>query len=231
MGIPVGSAKCRSKRSTSALTLIELLISMVIMGILASLAVVKFDTYREQAKLRSSAHKVFQILSWARLQSEKQGDTLLIQFALPNIRVYRDVNGSGTIDVPDGVPILSETVENTVQLITPTAAPVEATGSISSGLADGPVTSPAGACGPTICCDKTGSPTSPSWKNAVVALCMRSMPAMPSLVEDGAIFLGSTKSGVVERWAIVMNRTVSSNPSLWTSSKAPATSADWSRVR
>src|ERR1035437_6451464 len=110
IGIPDQKAGSLSARSRTAFTLIEMMIVLVIVGILVGLAAVQFNNYREQAKLRSSAQKIFQILSWARLQSEKTGNNVLIQFTLPNINVYQDKNGNGIID--DGAPILSETVEN-----------------------------------------------------------------------------------------------------------------------
>lgn len=207
--------------------MIEVMIALVIVGILASLAMVQFNTYREQAKLRLSAQKVFQILSWARLQSEKTGDTLLVQFALPNITVYQDRNGSGTIDA--GEFILSETLENSVALYTgnsasPPDAAIAATG--TTGLAAG-----AGTCGANVCCDKTGGLTNPGWDNSVVAVCVRTMPAMPSVLEDGAIYLGSTKSSVKEKWAVVMNGAKSPNQSLWSTTAQSPTVADWNRVR
>ena len=227
MEIPVQCAGNRRKRSTMAFTLIEMMVALVIVGILASLAMVQFNTYREQAKLRSSAQKVFQIFSWAKLQSEKTGNTLLIQFALPNVTVYQDRNGNGIIDAPDGTPILSESVENTVSLYSATASPPEIS---SFTTASGYSTGTTSCATSGVCCDQIGSPTNPSW-NSVVAVCARPLPAMPSIVEDGGIYLGSTKSSVSEKWAIVMNRNISSNPSLWTSSSASPLVGDWSRVR
>jgi len=201
------------------------MIALVIVGILARLAVAQFNTYREQAKLRESAQRVFQILSWTRLQSEKTGSTLLVQFAIPYISVYQDKDNSGTITAGD-TRLLYDSVQNTVTLFSASAGPSDiSTFTSSSGFAQGTTT-----CGGTVCCDKTGSPTKPSW-NSVAAVCAHVMPTMPSDLEDGAIYLGSTKPSVTEKWAIAMNYSISHDPSLWSSSKASPTTADWSRIR
>jgi len=225
IGIPDQGGGSRSARSRKAFTLIEVMIAIVIVGILARLAVAQFNTYREQAKLRSSAQKVFQILSWARLQSEKTGNTLLVQFAIPYISVYQDKDNSGTITAGD-TRLLYDSVENTVALFSATAGPSDvSTFTSASGFAQGTTT-----CGGAVCCDKTGSPTKPSW-NSVAAICAHVMPTMPSDLEDGAIYLGSTRSSVIEKWAIAMNYSISHNPSLWSSQKATPATADWNRIR
>ncbi|MBK9576009.1 MAG: prepilin-type N-terminal cleavage/methylation domain-containing protein [Fibrobacterota bacterium] len=217
---------------TRGVTILELMVVLVILGIVAGLAYVKFDSFQRQAELRSSAQKLYQILSWARLESEKRGDTLLVRLGgLPEIGVYLDQNANGEID--NGEPlVLIDSLARTVQVFSPSTGPTD-TAKPSGGFAKGALN-----CGPSsICCDFDGtyqgvtSWKAPSPDKSSVAICARNMPRMPSDIEDGAVYLESSESKVQEKWTIRMAKNSSKNPTLWTSAKSPTLPADWSQKR
>lgn len=213
-------------------TLLEVMTALAIIGILSGLAYIKYDTFQRQAELRSSAQKFFQILSWSRLESEKRGDTLLIQFDLPIMNVYRDIDADGKVDAAKDALLLTDSLARSVRLFTPAANPAPALAiAPSSGLADG-----AGVCGPDVCCHNLGNKGKPTWnvptsEASGVAICARNMPRMPSVMEEGAIYLESAVDKVDEKWSIVMASSTSANPTLWASDQAPASSSDWNQRR
>lgn len=211
------------------LTLLEIMVVLVIVGILSGIAYIKFESFQRQAELRASSQKLVQILSWARLESEKRGDTLLIQFALPQIRVYADLGGNGIVDASDP-RLLLDSLSRTVRLFKPSATPPPAPAAVpTNGLAAG-----TGTCGAGVCCEANRSSGSPSWlvaANTGVALCARNMPRMPSILEEGAIYLESNNSKVKEKWAVVMASATSANPTLWTAGTAPALRTEWRQAR
>ncbi|HOX53815.1 MAG TPA: prepilin-type N-terminal cleavage/methylation domain-containing protein, partial [Fibrobacteria bacterium] len=87
------------QHTSRGVTFLELMVVLVVIGLLSGLAVVKYNTFQRQAELRSSAQKLYQIFGWARLESEKRGDTLLVQLStLPEVGVYVDQNGDGFVN-------------------------------------------------------------------------------------------------------------------------------------
>lgn len=205
-------------------TMVELLVAVAVVGILAAMAMFKIGSYRDQTRLRQSAEQVHQILAWAKLQAEKSGDTVLIQIALPRVAVYRDLNGSGKWEASDRL-LSVDSLHSTVKLLKPAAVPSAATSiPAASGLADG-----SGTCGVGVCC--TAGAGTPAWTDGYVNFCARTSPQLAPLAEDGALYMASTNSGVMETWAIVMNRAVGVEPSFWTAGKAPASAGDWRKIR
>ncbi|MEK7391506.1 MAG: prepilin-type N-terminal cleavage/methylation domain-containing protein [Fibrobacterota bacterium] len=206
-------------------TLVEVLVTIAVVGILTTLAYFQVDNYREQTRLRQAAEKIHQTLGWTRLNTEKKGDTTLVSLALPSISVYQDINGSGKKESTDPV-ILTDSVYSTVVAFTPSAAPPEASvAAPAAGLADG-----AGTCGVGVCCTQ-GSGTTPTWSDGIVNFCARVSPSLSPLAEDGAIYLASAKGSVKEVWAVVVNRAKSSEPTLWTATKPPTSASEWRKVR
>lgn len=205
-------------------TLVEILVVLAVAGILATLAMFRISSYQDRTALRQSAETLHQNLSWAKLQAEKTGDTILVKIALPWILVYRDANGSGKWESTDP-PLRSDSLGTTVKLVKPAVAPSDAPVAPVGGLADG-----AGTCGPGVCCTK-GSQTLPTWSDSFVNFCARTTPRLSPLEEDGGAYLGSTNTRVPEMWAVVANRAKSTEPTLWTSEQAPAGAADWRKIR
>jgi len=206
------------------------MVVLVVIGLLSGLAVVKYNTFQRQAELRSSAQKLYQIFGWARLESEKRGDTLLVRLStFPEVSVYVDQNGDGFVN--QGEPrLLMDSLARSVRVFKPAKAPpptIDPTGGFAQG---------SGSCNSRNCCSRFGEDGFPTWdvpvlKNAGVAVCARNLPRMPSDIEDGAIYLESAESGVKEKWAVVMAKVTSKNPSLWTATKAPSAPTDWSQKR
>ena len=204
-------------------TLVEILVALAVAGILATLAMFRISSYRDQTVLRQAAESLHQDLSWAKLQAEKTGDTILVKIALPWILVYRDANGSGKWESTD-LLLRSDSLGSTVKLLKPAAAPIEAPTVPLSGLADG-----TGTCGGGVCCTKGAG--APGWSDSVVNFCARNSPRLPPLEEDGGVYLASTNARVPEMWAIVANRAKSTEPTLWSSEQAPAAASDWRKIR
>ena len=203
----------------------ELMVVVVVIGIMAGLALFKMGSYGDQTKLRQSAESLHQVLGWAKLQAEKTGDTVLVKISLPEVTVYRDLNGSGKWEATDSL-LLRDSLCSTLKLVKPIAVPAAASGAAAaSGLGDG-----TGVCGAGVCCTN-GSLANPAWTDETISFCARTSPQLAPLLEDGAIYLASTNSRVAERWALVVNRANGVEPSLWTSEKVPAASSDWRKVR
>ncbi|MEN9306288.1 MAG: hypothetical protein RL173_220 [Fibrobacterota bacterium] len=206
-------------------TLVEVLVTVAVVGVVSSLAYFQIDSYREQTRLRQAAEKIHQTLGWTRLNAEKKGDTLMVAISLPTLSVYQDINGSGKKESTDPL-ILTDSVYASVSLFKPSVAPPEAAvAAPASGLADG-----TGSCGAGVCCTQ-GSGTTPTWSDGIVNFCARVSPSLSPLSEDGAIYLASTKGSVKEVWAVVFNRAKSSEPTLWTATKPPTAASDWRKVR
>jgi hypothetical protein len=191
---------------------------------MAALAMFKMGTYQDQTKLRQTAEGIHQILGWAKLQAEKSGDTVLVKIALPEISVWRDLNGSGKWENTDPLLRLDSMPAN-VKVLKPAAAPSEAPVAPSAGLADG-----SGVCGGGVCCTK-GSAANPTWSDGVVNFCSRTSPQLAPLEEDGGVYLASTNTNVKEMWAIVANRAKSVEPTLWTSETTPVSAGSWRKIR
>jgi prepilin-type N-terminal cleavage/methylation domain-containing protein len=205
-------------------TLIEILVVLAIVGIMATLASFQMGTYRDQANLRQAAEGIHQILGWAKLQAEKSGDTVFVKIALPEISVWRDVDGSGKWEATDRLLKL-DSMPSSVKLLAPAAGPAEAPVAPTSGLADG-----VGVCGAGVCCTQ-GSESHPTWSDGVVNFCARTSPQLAPLEEDGGVYLASKNAKVKEMWAIVANRAKSVEPTLWSSEGAPVSTSSWRKIR
>lgn len=205
-------------------TLIEILVVLVIVGIVTALASFKMGSYRDQTRLRQTAEGIHQILSWAKLQAEKSGDTVMVKIALPEVSVWRDVDGSGKWEATDRL-LKRDSMPIGVKVLAPAAGPAEAfVAAPTSGLADGE-----GPCGSGVCCTKGA--TDPSWSDGVVNFCSRTSPQLAPLEEDGGLYLASTNANVKEMWGIVANRAKSVEPTLWSSEGAPTTAGSWRKIR
>jgi len=226
MGVTLSDRRQRhDPKRTRGFTLIEILVVLVVVGILATMAMFRMSSYRDQARLRQSAEGIHQILAWAKLQTEKSGDTVFVKVALPEISVWRDVNGSGKWESTD-VLLRLDSMPASVKVLKPAAGPSEASvAAPSSGLADG-----AGACGGGVCCT-SGSGANPSWSDGVVNFCSRTSPQLAPLEEDGGVYLASTNTNVKEMWAIVANRSKSVEPTLWTSETTPVSANSWRKIQ
>lgn len=223
---PIDHRRAGSRRG---LTLLEMMIVIVLIGILTRLAYVRFNLFQKRAELSSSAQKLAQIMSWTRLESEKRGDTLLIQFALPEIRVYADANANGLVDPADKL-LLRDSLRTTVRAFKPSFSPTPAPAAAPSGA----YASGGGTCGPTTCCEAARTSGSPTWAVSAtsgVAVCARTFPAMPSLLEEGAVYLESTLPDVTEKWALLQVGTRSANPTLWRAESNPVARTDWRQIR
>lgn len=206
-------------------TLIEILVVLVMVGIMATLASFKMGTYRDQAKLRQTAEGIHQILAWAKLQAEKSGDTVLVKIDLPEISVWRDLDGSGKWEATDR-RLRLDSMPISVKAMAPAVGPAEAfVAAPTSGLAAGE-----GPCGAAVCCTQ-GSESHPTWSDGVVNFCARTSPQLAPLEEDGRVYLASTNTKVKETWAIVANRTKSVEPTLWSSEEAPVAASSWRKIR
>lgn len=221
--------------SRSGRTLLELVIVLALVGLLVRLAYVKFDGFRNQAKLRSSAHRLHQILSWAKLEAERRGDTLLIQVNLPQVQVWVDKNANGTVESATDTRILLDSLESSVQLTASNVTPPTAAAAAPVGTLDDDTST----CSATVCCEAGRTSGKGTWKwaataatpNNAIAVCARTFPAMPAILEGGTLYLGSSYSAVKERWAVQVYPAMSPNPTLWTSAATPTARADWSLVR
>ena len=207
-------------------TLLELIIVVVIIGLVAGMANYFVTNYRDQVRLRQASEQIHQVVSWAKLQAEKTGDTVILKISLPAYSVWRDKNGTGQVEEASDTRLLNDSVASNVRASKPVAGPSEASvAAPASGFAQG-----AGTCGAGVCCTR-GSASTPSWSDRLVNICPRTSPPLPPQIEDGALYLASANSSVEERWAIVLNRTKSGNPTLWTAQKAPKAAGDWRKVR
>lgn len=204
-------------------TLLELMVVVVIVGIVSTLAMFRMGTYGDQTKLRQSAEGIHQILAWAKLQAEKSGDTVIVKIALPQIAVWRDINGSGKWESTDRL-LRVDSMPTTVKVLKPAAAPSEAPVAPASGLADG-----SGACGTGVCC--TAGASTPGWSDGYVNFCARTSPQLAPLEEDGGLYLASTNARVKEMWAIVANRAKSVEPTLWSSDGTPTAASSWRKIQ
>lgn len=213
------------------MTVIEMMVVLAIISILSGLAYIKYDTFQRQSELRSSAQKLYQIFSWARLESEKRGDTLLVRLSgLPEVSVHVDIDADGTVDANEP-RILMDSLARSVRLYANPSKPAPSAAATATGLAAG-----VGACGGSVCCGNARPSGVPTWDlpaspSSGVAICARNMPRMPSVLEEGAIYLESTLAKVPEKWAVVMASAASANPRLWTSEQVPTAPSDWKQRR
>lgn len=213
---------------SQGVTMLELLVVLVIVGILSGLAVVKYNTFQRKAELRSSAQKFYQILGWARIESEKRGDTLLVYVEkLPEIGVYVDQNANGVID-PSEPRILMDSLARSVQVFVPKVAPEHHPAAPQKGLDKGDGIS----CGFSSCCNQNGTNSVGTWTpptgvKSGIAVCARNLPKMPSTVEAGAIYLESSEANIQEKWTVIMAPNRSKNATLWSVDKPPTDSSQW----
>ena len=97
------------------LTLIELITTMAILGIMAASAVPNFTVWRNNYQLRSETERVHLDLLSARMSAMKSGNNVVVTFnsAAHSYSILNDTNNNGTADT--GEPFGSRALENNVR--------------------------------------------------------------------------------------------------------------------
>jgi type IV fimbrial biogenesis protein FimT len=82
------------KNGNKGLTLVEVIIVIVIIGILAALSVPAIKSWLPNQQLRSAANELYSNLQWAKLNAIRKNETWSITFDAANLQ-YRITDGSG----------------------------------------------------------------------------------------------------------------------------------------
>ena len=96
-------------------TLIELITTVAIIGIIAATAIPNFTGWRTNYEIRSESNRLHMDLLLARMTAMKQGNNIVVTF-IPTTESYtvlHDTNNNGTADA--GESLGTSTLENNVQ--------------------------------------------------------------------------------------------------------------------
>lgn len=95
-------------------TLIEILMTMVIMGILMAVAIPNFSKWKEKHEINGQAQKVYFDLMLARTSAVKNNSPVRVAYdtTAHTYTIHQDINSDGIQDV--GEPVKTGTLENDV---------------------------------------------------------------------------------------------------------------------
>lgn len=181
-------------------TLVEMLTVIVILGVLAALAVPRYQTTVGESQLDGDANVLFLSFEWAKLNANRTGARhyIVIDTAARTWKVYKEKDGNGTYGVGDSlakVDSLGVTVRfghaSIPGIPTPSFSPDSAGVVPTSGLA-------VGFAGDD-CIDGSTGTGQASW-SPVIALC----GGVIADAESGALFLSTTRS-TKRAYAITFN--------------------------
>lgn len=82
------SRACGYRRS-AGLTLIELMVTLAILGVIAAIAAPSFTGFVARAKLRGAAHEVFADLQYARSESVQKNRVFQVEFSATGYEIWR----------------------------------------------------------------------------------------------------------------------------------------------
>jgi len=77
------------RRRSAGLTLIELMVTLAILGVIAALAAPSFSGFVARAKLRGAANEVFADLQYARSESVQKNRVFQVEFSATGYEVWR----------------------------------------------------------------------------------------------------------------------------------------------
>jgi type II secretion system protein H len=77
------------RRRTAGLTLIELMVTLSILGVIAALAAPSFTGFVARSKLRGAAHEVFADLQYARSESVQKNRVFQVEFSAAGYEIWR----------------------------------------------------------------------------------------------------------------------------------------------
>jgi len=98
----------------AGMTLLELMVGIVIIGIIAGVATPNIRSYRETQRLASSSDRIAAVCKAAQAQARSENHNILIEVRIDDgiVAVIDDENGNGTADVGEAVtehPVASGT--------------------------------------------------------------------------------------------------------------------------
>ena len=105
----------KKQKESSGFTLIELMITVIVLGILSGIAIPSFQRSWQQERLKAATRKAATWLEDIRLRAVQQSQTCVIQIIDNSATLQPDPSSNSCIDV--GPLNLHETVDNAQQLV------------------------------------------------------------------------------------------------------------------
>jgi type II secretion system protein H len=81
--------RARTHRRSAGLTLIELMITLAILGVISMMAAPSFSAFIARSKLRGAANEVFADLQYARSESVQKNRVFQVEFSATGYEIWR----------------------------------------------------------------------------------------------------------------------------------------------
>lgn len=200
----MGNSSTSKRRFRSGVTMVEILVAIVLVGVLSALAVPRFNRYSGENQLDGDAQALYQEILWMRTQALHTGDKHVMTFRDTTVEGTKRLGWTITRVPATGTskPVRRGNAGITVQLGLPSGLSVPGTAT-SSIFGNGLGTTVTGGLGSgvtaAVTCKETTA-TSESWIGGIVAC-----GGATSDMETGVLYLSSSRS-TKRAYAVAFNR-------------------------